>query len=98
MVSDALASSELDTVEISTEVLSPIAHAGQPQSVPVGTTVTLDGSESYGLNGLPLSYEWTFAENPTESRTKLMNADTVYPQFTVDVAGKGTPQSPSGRD
>ena len=87
IVRDAYAESDADTVEISTNNLAPIANAGTQQSVAVGSEVTLDGSKSTGLNGLPLNYTWSFVSKPAGSSAALTNSTTVNPKFTADVAG-----------
>ena len=87
VVSNSYADSTPDMVEISTEALQPVANAGVDQNVEIMTTVMLDGSGSYGLNGLQLAYEWSFVSLPEGSVTTLQNADTMTPTFMVDVPG-----------
>ena len=59
---------------------SPVAEAGQPQSVARGTVVTLDGSASVCFRGCNL-YAWTqTAGTPTVT---LSNANAARPTFTV---------------
>jgi PKD repeat protein len=50
------AKSEPDTVMISFENIAPVANAGTGGSVPVGTAVTLDGSQSTDENGDSLTF------------------------------------------
>ena len=38
----------------------PTANAGPDQTARVGDTVTLDGSASTGLDGDPLTFDWSF--------------------------------------
>ena len=57
----------------------PTANAGANQSVPVNTTVTLDGSGSNDLNGdVPLTYLWIQTGGPTVS---LTSQTVVTPSF-----------------
>lgn len=55
----------------------PIANAGPDQSVPEGTSVTLDGSGSTGAN---LSYTWTRIAGPVVA---LNTSDPVHPTFAA---------------
>jgi hypothetical protein len=65
----------------------PQANAGLPQTVPVGTTVTLNGGASINNGGGPLSYAWTFISTPAGSRARLSNPPGVITTFVPDVAG-----------
>jgi hypothetical protein len=68
---------------------SPVADAGPNQTASVGATVTLNGSASTNPSGIgSLLYNWTFVSRPPGTATKLLNATTVTPQFTVDVGGE----------
>ncbi|MGB6393713.1 MAG: PKD domain-containing protein [Candidatus Acidiferrales bacterium] len=67
----------------------PIANAGPAQTVPVGTTVTLNGSGSSDPNGSGITkILWTFDSIPTGSAATLANATTFSPSFVVDEAGQ----------
>jgi hypothetical protein len=85
-------------------VLAPLAVAGLTDVVPLGSTVRLDGTHSYDLNGLPLTYQWSFSLIPTGSQASLVNPTSPMPTFVPDVAGQyeislvvnnGTQSSPS---
>ena len=67
-----------------------VANAGSPQSVPVGSTVTLDGSGSADPRGNPLTYAWTLTSKPIGSAAALGNSSSVRPTFVADVAGQYT--------
>jgi len=89
IVTDSLgAASQPDQVTISTLNSAPIAEAGPDQAViHIGTTVHLDGSQSYDPDGDPITYEWTFASMPPGSNATLTNANTATPSFLADVYG-----------
>ncbi len=63
------------------------ANAGTDQSVKVGDTVTLDGSESEDSKGTDLTYSWAFTSRPNGSTAALTNASKEKPTFVADVAG-----------
>ncbi|WP_159916582.1 PKD domain-containing protein [Pantoea sp. 18069] len=66
-----------------------VARADQA-SVPIGSTITLDGSESTTPNGGSLSYEWALATRPDGSAATLANAATAKPSFVPDRPGSYT--------
>jgi hypothetical protein len=78
----------------------PIAKAGLNKSVPEGETVQLDGSESYDLDGSPLTFLWTSPAGITLNDNTLkkptftapdVKANTIY-TFTL-VVNDGTSNS-----
>ena len=80
--------SQPDQVVISTLNSAPIAEAGLDQAITlIGTTVQLDGTQSYDPDGDSITYEWTFASMPTGSNATLTNANTAAPTFLADVYG-----------
>src|SRR5687768_17149872 len=66
---------------------APVANAGPAQSVPVGVSVTLDGSASSDADGQALAFRWAFVSTPSTSAAVLSNAAAVRPTFVPDVAG-----------
>ncbi len=72
VVSDGTLFSLADTVVISTVNSPPVANAGPDQSIPVGSTLTLNGSSSSDVDGNPLTYHWSFSTKPATSTTALV--------------------------
>lgn len=66
---------------------APNAVAGSDQTVVVGETVTLDGSDSADPDGSALDYNWEFTSRPDDSDASLSNSNIVSPSFTADEAG-----------
>jgi hypothetical protein len=64
------------------------AKAGLAQNVFVGSLVTLDGSQSYGVNGSSITYEWTIIAKPAGSNATINNPTAVKPTFRADVPGQ----------
>lgn len=89
VVTDALGlSSATDLVQISTSNTSPVADAGTDLSiVQVGTTVNLDGTQSYDDDGDPITYQWTFTSKPAGSDAFISDFSTSTPSFVADVNG-----------
>ena len=67
--------------------VKPAANAGEDQVVPVGTTVTLNGSSSTDSDNDNLSYQWSFSELPAESQAVLSTSTVFNPTFVADFAG-----------
>jgi len=67
----------------------PTANAGLDQSIRAGSTVHLDGRQSFDDNtpSTALGYAWTLVSRPTGSAAALLNADTATPSFVADSAG-----------
>ena len=95
------------SVTFSTSDAPPVANAGPSQKITAtGTLVHLDGTQSFDLAGLAITYQWTFLSKPTGSNATLTGPTTSKPSFTADVPGNysiqlvvtdslGTPSSPS---
>ncbi len=88
IVSDPWDSSAADTVNVSFDNVIPVAEPGENQSVIVGDTVYLDGSESYDDNLDTLSYDWNFVVVPEDSTAELNNPTSVDPNFVTDMPGE----------
>ena len=90
LVNDGKVTSTQDTVTITTTGgnTAPVANAGPDQSVPVGTTVTLNGSGSNDADQNPLTYDWSFISIPSGSAATLSNPTAAKPSFVADKAGQ----------
>ena len=86
-VNDGQLDSAPDMVQLSTQNSPPVANAGPDQSVAVGQTFTLDGSQSSDVDGDPLTYHWTLLSRPAQSRASLSDPTAVKITFEVDAAG-----------
>jgi len=87
IVNDGFVNSAPDTVTVSTLNSPPVANAGANQSMPVGQTVTLDGSASTDVDGDTLTYFWSFTSRPAGSAAVLSDATVVTPAFSIDLPG-----------
>ncbi|MEO7145063.1 MAG: hypothetical protein ABI165_16320, partial [Bryobacteraceae bacterium] len=71
----------------------PIADAGPNQTVPAGSTVTLDGGGSKNLGGIGNpTYNWAFTSRPPGTATRLFFTTSAIPFFVADVPGVYTLQ------
>ncbi len=87
-VNDGTVNSQPDTIVVSTLNTAPMANAGADVSVTlVGTTVRLDGTQSYDVDGDTLSYQWAFISMPAGSMASLSGANTAQPGFVADKYG-----------
>ncbi len=75
------------TVVITSQYSTPVANAGPPQTVYVGTNVQLDGTGSSDPAGLPLTYSWSFVSVPSGSTAALSSTTAAKPTFAADKAG-----------
>jgi hypothetical protein len=88
IVSDGFVNSAPDTATITTTNSVPVANAGPDRAgVPVGSTVTLDGSASTDADGQGLSFQWSLLTRPAGSSAVLSDVTAVSPSFVADVPG-----------
>jgi len=77
-----------DEVLVSTFNAPPVAEAGDDQSVLlIGSTVQLDGGESYDDDGDPITFAWEIITRPEDSQAALSDAASPTPTFVADVHG-----------
>jgi len=77
-----------DEVLVSTFNAPPVAEAGDDQSVLlIGSTVQLDGTQSYDDDGDDIAYAWTIITKPEDSQAVLSDATSPTPTFVADVHG-----------
>lgn len=69
---------------------SPIANAGNDQTVFVGATVTLSGTQSTGPANSQIDYSWNLSSIPSGSLASLSDESSVAPSFVADVVGSYT--------
>lgn len=81
------AESAADSVTVSFANVPPVPVPGLGQSVIVGSTVDLDGSESYDLNLDPLAFFWSFVSKPECSAASFDPPDGAQTSFLADCVG-----------
>ena len=87
IVNDGTENSVADSVVIDTQNSKPVAIAEPDQTVPIGSTVQLDGSNSNDVDGDPLTYLWALIAMPTGSTAVLSDSTFVNPTFVADLPG-----------
>jgi hypothetical protein len=87
IVSDGSLASAPDTVTVSTTNSPPVARPGNDRSVPLGSTVQLDGSASSDVDGNPLTFAWSLTSRPAGSAAVLSGPTSINPSFVADRPG-----------
>jgi hypothetical protein len=89
VVSDGKLSSPASAVTLTAVTLNvaPIANAGQNQRVVAGSSVNLDGSNSYDANGDSLTYAWSLTSRPPGSQASIKEANSINPVLNTDIPG-----------
>jgi hypothetical protein len=77
------------TKTLNTSNAPPVSIAGLDQAIlMVGSTVDLDGTQSYDDDGDTLGYSWSMVSRPAESKA-VINAPTLSkPFFVADIHGE----------
>jgi hypothetical protein len=90
VVHDGTTDSAADTVSIVAAAANrpPIASAGTPITVEVGTSGHLDGSGSSDPDGDALAFEWTVLSRPAGSVALPGDDTSATPTFVPDQAGE----------
>ena len=65
----------------------PIAIAGSDKFIPLGNTITFDGSNSIDPNDLSLNYSWNLISKPTGSTLNITEASTSTIDVKPDISG-----------
>lgn len=89
VVRDASHASLPATATITAQVpnVAPVANAGVPQTVSVGSIVTLNGSGSSDANGDLLAFQWALLSKPAGSVASLVGSSSIAPSFLPDIVG-----------
>jgi beta-lactam-binding protein with PASTA domain len=87
IVNDGMVDSAPATVTLTTENAAPTARAGPDQTVPLGSSVQLDGSASSDPEAAALTYAWALTSRPAGSSASLDLPTAVNPRFTADQPG-----------
>jgi hypothetical protein len=64
------------------------AKAGVAQNVAVGSSVTLDGSQSTCTDGGLITYHWIIVSKPVGSAASLYTPNAVNPSISIDLSGQ----------
>ena len=65
----------------------PVANAGVPQKVLIGTVAELDGSNSTDANNDALTFTWSIVSRPPNSVTSLASTNFAKTTFAPDMIG-----------
>lgn len=90
LVNDGIDDSQIETAKVTVTNNSPIARAGDDQTIVLGGSVSLDGSNSWDADGHNLTYEWSISQVPAgSSLNNLSFSDRAVAQTTLlpDIAG-----------
>ena len=70
-----------------TENHTPVAHAGENQTITLDSLVQLNGNASSDEDNDTLTYSWSFTSKPAGSEALLSDSNIANPTFTADVKG-----------
>ena len=83
---DGFQNSDTVLVDINDVLLPPVADAGADQTVTPGTTVTLNGSNSYDPDGTITSVHWEQVSGATQ--VSLSNPNELMTSFTAPAVSR----------
>ncbi len=89
-VNDGAIDSNIDSVEVTSINIAPIADAGLNQYVTTLDRVYLDGVTSSDDNGDLLTYKWRIISTPNGSSVTLSSTTVENPNIDTDVGGEYT--------
>ena len=75
------------SISVSAQNNNLVANPGQSRAIEVGTSITLDGSDSTSSSGLRLTYAWSLIQQPAGSLAVLGEANDPRPNLVPDLAG-----------
>lgn len=89
IVSDLIGDTDqvMATITVLNVNQAPIANAGTDHTAVVGSTVTLNGSNSYDPDGDTITYLWNVASTPGDVEITLSDTTAAMPTFTPTVTG-----------
>jgi len=89
IVTDSLGElSNPDSIQISTHNTAPNADAGPDQAIiQIGTTVQLNGCQSWDDEGDSINYSWSFVSVPIGSSVSISDPSICNSTFIADVHG-----------
>ena len=87
IVNDGWTDSTPSLVRVSFANIKPVADAGPGQSVSLGDTVVLNGTQSRDANGDSLTYQWSLVAVPTGSSLGEYSSSDVTTTFVPDAPG-----------
>ena len=82
---------KIDWIEITSIPANtdPISDAGPDQAIiQIGTTVQLEGTQSWDPEGDPITYNWTIVTKPAGSSAALSDQTSPTPTFQADIHGE----------
>lgn len=74
--------------KLSSPNTAPVALATTPEAIVIdGSVVSLDGTQSYDVDGDNITYLWYLVEKPLDSTAEISDLTSATPVFTADTIG-----------